>query len=87
MKVRNITSDHRSIVDPDGGDDIECPAGEVVEVDAELGARLLEQVDVWRRPQAKAKANAPATKRTAPTAPAPGDTTIDDEAGAAGEEA
>lgn len=64
MKVKNISGHDRFIPDPDGGEDIACPAGDSVEVSDELGASLCEQVDVWA-PAAKPKAEK--TDKAAPS--------------------
>lgn len=57
MRVKNISGLDRFIVDPDGGDDIACPAGDDVEVPTALGQSLLEQSDVWARSKNKPKAD------------------------------
>lgn len=53
MKVKNISGVDREIPTPDAV--LFCAAGDVVEVDDELGASLVEQTDNWQAAKATSK--------------------------------
>lgn len=49
MKIRNVSDDDREVVPADGSPPFSVAAGDTAEVSDELGANMVEQVDVWRQ--------------------------------------